>query len=140
MARGWKREPGRHGLAAKGVKTGRKKKPTRETLRLRQKAERQMAEQKQRTIEHEVRRIQRMESRGNPEPLKFVEPVNKLHRLAKKYQPGITKEKVVFMAKRNPASFFMDLTEEMPLNAQTRKDSDKMAKLALEIDLGREVN
>ncbi len=71
------------------------------------------------------------------EPLKFIEPVNRLHRLAKKYLPGISKEKVLFMAKRNPASFFVDLTGEMPLDSRTRKVSDKMAKLALEIDLGR---
>ena len=101
MARGWKGEPGRHGLAAKGIKTGRKAETRDER---------------------------------DTEPLQFFERVNKLHRLAKKYQPGITKEKVVFMATRNPASFFMDLTGEMPLDASTRKDSDKMAKLALAVN------
>ncbi len=115
MAKGWKGEPARHGLAAKGVKTGRKLKLT-ET-----------------PDERDFRRGEVRREYAEP-PLDFTEPVNKLHRLAKKYQPGITEEHVVFMAKRNPASFFIDLTGEMPLNAQTRKDSDKMAKLAMEVN------
>lgn len=117
MARGWKGEPGRHGLAAKGIKTGRARNLTMDEIR----PGRETPE------ERDVRL-------GYAKPLKFTEPVKKLHRLAKKYQPGISKEKVVFMAKRNPMSFFMDLTGQMPLNAQTRKDSDKMAKLALELN------
>ena len=118
MARGWKGEPARHGLASKGIKTGRKLTETPDERDFRR---------------GEVRR-------DYAEPLKFVEPVNRLHMLAKKYRSGITKEEVLLMAKRNPMSFFMDLTGEMPLNSKTRKDSDKMAKLALEIDLGRKVN